>query len=183
LPADHAGGGACGLLPSGSHPPEHAHARQTRPQFERPHEPVHPDLPCRGGRHARPTPTGDGPAVAEGLQVRVEVSGRRESPAVRMVSRPALPAAAPPETALVLAAVSASRRVMKPATAIVSPTPVTVRMAGAVRTWGCPRSGVVPTRGVSYGGSRQLRAELDTDAGFFSHANPRPDAEPSGDSI
>src|SRR5262245_36631480 len=50
-----------------------------------------------------------------------------------IVSAPTLPAAASPETALVLAAVIASRSVTKPSTAIVSSVPVTVLVAGTAR--------------------------------------------------
>src|SRR5262245_7394108 len=51
-----------------------------------------------------------------------------------MVSSPGSPAAASPEAALVLAAVSASRRVTKPSSAMESSTLVTVRMAGTERS-------------------------------------------------
>src|SRR5262245_61495975 len=59
-----------------------------------------------------------------------------------MVSRPASPAGASPELALLLAAVIASRSVTKPSTAIESPVLVTVRTAGTART----SSGSTPNR-------------------------------------
>src|SRR5438309_377786 len=50
-----------------------------------------------------------------------------------IVSRPAAPAGASPEAALVLAAVIASRSVTTPSLAIVSPVPVTVIVASNAR--------------------------------------------------
>src|SRR5262245_26118542 len=59
----------------------------------------------------------------------------------RMVSRPGSPAAASPEAALVLAAVSASRRVTKPSIAMLSSTLVTVMTAGTERSSSASTSG------------------------------------------
>src|SRR5262249_20835768 len=80
-----------------------------------------------------------------------------------MVSRPASPAGASPEAALVLAAVSASRRVTKPSSRVLSSTLVTVRIAGTARSWSASRDRRARRAGDEAGrGFRRQKAAKDT---------------------